>query len=164
MKTKSEFNAELESWFATPYRHGISRKGIGGGVDCVRFVVSMLEWLHGREASADCIPFDFPAQAAYCAKFPAIDVFNWMTNKYPNTIVYRKGRETEIPTIMPADVIVLEHSDEEPCHMMLGGFDGKVWHSSGWMHGGGVAWTGMTNKMLESVWCIWRIDEAANFR
>jgi len=164
MKSRSEFLAELHSWAETPYRHGISTKGPCGGVDCVRFVVSVLEWLHGRNPSAECIPFDFPAQAAYCSRFPAMELFKWMTDRYASTTVYRKGRDSSVPPIMPADVIVLEHSDDDPCHMMLGGVDGRVWHSSNWAHGGRVAWTGMTQQMLDSVWCIWRIEIAENLR
>lgn len=158
MRTKQDFIAELQSWHGTPYAHGVSIRG--QGVDCVRFVVSMLEWLHGREASADCIPFNFPAQAAFCAKFPALDVFNWMTARYPNRVVFRKGRDLEPPTIQPADVIVLEHSDDDPVHMMIGGFDGRIWHSNNWLHGGSVTWTGLTEQMRSSIWCIWRVDAA----
>jgi|LauGreDrversion4_2_1035121.scaffolds.fasta_scaffold07313_2 hypothetical protein len=163
MRTLAEFNDELQGWYATPYRHGISIKGSHGGVDCVRFVVSMLEWLHGRKADAGCIPFDFPASAAYVAKFPAVDVFNWMTDRYPCHVVYRKGRDSEMPELAPADVVVLEHTDEEPCHMMIAG-DGVIWHSNNWLHGGRVSWTGLTEKMRESVWCIWRVDAARSLR
>lgn len=156
MRTRAEFEAELQSWYGTPYAHGISIKGAHGGVDCVRFVVSMLEWLHGREASADCVPFNFPAQAAYCAKFPAYEVFRWMTTRYPHEMVFRKGRGDEVGKIGPSDVIVLEHADDEPVHMMMGGYDGKVWHSNNFLHGGSVTWTGLTGVMLDSIWCIWR--------
>jgi hypothetical protein len=158
MRTKEDFIAELQSWHGTPYAHGVSIRG--QGVDCVRFVVSMLEWLHGREASAECIPFNFPAQAAFCAKFPALEVFNWMNARYQNRVVFRKGRDSELPIIKPADVVVLEHSDDEPVHMMMGGFDGKVWHSNNWLHGGSVTWTGMTEQMRSSIWCVWRVDAA----
>lgn len=162
MRTKSEFLAELQSWHGTPYRHGVSIRG--QGVDCVRFVVSMLEWLHGREASANCIPFDFPAQAAYCAQFPAIEVFNWMTSRYPNHkggIVFRKGRDLEVPILQPLDVLVLEHTDDEPVHMMICGFDGRVWHSNNSSSGGRVSWTGLTEQMRSAIWCVWRVDAAA---
>ena len=158
MKTKSEILAELQSWHGTPYKHGVSVRG--QGVDCVRFVVSMLEWLHGREASADCIPFDFPAQAAYCAKFPATQIINWMTSRYPHHTVFRKGRDIEASAMQPLDVIVLEHTDDEPVHLMICGFDGRVWHSNNSGSGGSVSWTGLTEKMRSSIWCVWRVDAA----
>lgn len=157
MRTQDEFIAELKSWEGTPYAHGVSIRG--QGVDCVRFVVSMLEWMHGREATAECIPFNFPAQAAYCEVFPAKQLIGWMTERYGGEFIYRNSRkDAALPPIMPADVLVLEHTDDAPCHMMLGGVDGTVWHANN--AGGGcgtVCWTGLTDTMLDSMWCVWRV-------
>lgn len=162
MKTKEEFLVELESWRGTPYRHGVSKRQ--QGVDCVRFVVSMLEWLSGREANADVVPFNFAAQAAFCETWPAMQVFAWMNDRYPNTVVYRKGKHESLPPIAAGDVIVLEHFPDAPCHMMLGGYNKRIWHANNWSNGGCVSETGMTMTMMERVWCIWRVEAAGSLQ
>lgn len=156
MITRESIADELQTWKGTNYSHGVSVKQ--GGVDCVRFAVSMLEWAHGRIGNADCIPYDFTPQAAWSERWCAQKMYAWMSQRYPNTVVYKRKSGVPIPTIQPLDVLVLENSDDSPCHMMIGGLKGEIWHANSSATGGDVRWSGLTDLWQSKLLVIWRMN------
>lgn len=164
-RTKTEYLEFLDSWNNTPYRHDMCIKGSNGGVDCVRFVTAVCEWLHGRNDDANCFPFKFSRMAGWCEKLPGIQVLKWFTERYEiPTAIYQKNKGV-LPPILAGDLMVLDDAGDSPVHLMVGGYENTVWHSTEvnkFNHG--VRCTSVTKSLGSRIWRIWRINASSGLQ
>lgn len=110
----------LESWEGTPYVLGACQKQ--RGVDCVRFVASVIDELYGRRR-ADQIA-TLPPDAALHDRAGAIGAMKRILELYPCDPV-------EDSFIEPGDVFVTGAANGGPGHAMIAGNrQGELWHAS----------------------------------
>lgn len=127
MISLEQFEAELQSWHRTPYKDTMMRKGVG--VDCIRFVVAMADFIHGwNTSSLPKIPL-LPKQTALHSKLLAWDVVRWMEQRYPHKTKWSQGRNKDKPDVSPGDIICIKN-EVHPGHVLIAGTRKNVfWHS-----------------------------------
>lgn len=113
-----------------------------GGVDCVRFVVAVLDELFGI-APDEAIPV-LPKDTAWHNAAGVVRVVRALERRYPHEIVREGPAE-------PGDVLIARVSSGNPGHIgIVGPKPGTVWHSN---PGVGVAEVGFgVFERIENVW------------
>ena len=146
----------LDSWDGTPYMHNMSERGVG--VDCVRFAMAALDFLHGYE-KADDSP-SLPADTAANSLKVALEVVRYICRRYDHDVLFRSGDPASSIQLQPADVVVTLNDGKIPCHIMVGGVrPNTLWHST---HNvsrnglGGVTFTGLGWALQQGIYRIWR--------
>lgn len=120
--TLDEYESFLQSWNGVPYRDcGMTRQG----VDCFRFVVLVLDWLHGWDSSSLEEPPKLPKQTAHHDREKALDVVRWTRQRYPNELI----RVDDHYATRPGDVIVCKDKVNEGHGLIAGSRPNEVWHS-----------------------------------
>lgn len=99
---------ELESWEGTPYMAGQQRKG--EGVDCVRFVCAVLDFLGGTSTPLPSLPPD----TALHSRATAIAAMLRMRRLFEP--VEEPGR-----SVQPGDLVVVGPRDGGPGHALIVG-------------------------------------------
>jgi hypothetical protein len=128
LKDYGEF---LRGWNGVPYRDsGCSKQG----VDCFRFVILALDWLHGWEDGPSLSP-KLPRDIAQHDAYRAGLAVRWMLDRYPHREKWRRSDGGE-PKTSPGDV-VLVYNGSMPGHIMIcGDRPCELWHSlNGWHTG-----------------------------
>lgn len=105
------------SWKDTPYMHGQRRKG--AGVDCVRFVCSVLDELQQTQTDFSTLPPD----ASLHSRSGAIRGMLNIKRRFPCSAVRDKR-------IQPGDIVVVGPPSGGPGHAMLAGWKpNTLWHA-----------------------------------
>lgn len=109
----------------------------GGGVDCVRFVVAVLDELYGIGDDAEAVPV-LPPDASWHNPGGAARIARIIGRRYPNEEI-----TGDVLTIEPGDVLVMQVSSVpgSPGHIAIGGpRPNTIWHANPGM---GVAEAGI---------------------
>lgn len=111
---------EFEGWRGTPHRPGQKCKGVG--VDCVRFVVSVLESLTGRVSGDVKIPQD----ASMHNKAAASRALRLFLSSWPlHEDIKESGK------VQPGDVIIVGPPNGGPGHALIVGVQkNTLWHAA----------------------------------
>lgn len=122
---KAALERALARWDGTPYRVGQQAPavdGVGGGVDCVRFVCAVLDELLGRRTPITTLPQD----AALHARESAIAAMHQIRKLYlPNEPV-------EDGTVEPGDLLITAPPGGGPGHALIAGpRRWELWHATG---------------------------------
>ena len=159
--TLEEFEAELRSWDGVPYQDCGQTKG---GIDCLRFLIVIQDWLHGWDtAQLPPIPKK-PPQTAINDPRTAFEIVKWVSARYPNEKIWDHRQPKEDLQSGPGDVFVVRNQ-EHPGHALIGGLRPYTcWHATndlslkygGNVHETSVGWCFMTglvqvNRMKESL-------------
>lgn len=116
-KAMARLGQVLESWEGTPYMSGQRCRGVG--VDCVRFVVAVLDELTGRHTDIRTIPPDTCLHAPAKAREAAERL----------SLAFEADRVTD--ALEAGDVIVTGPVGGGPGHVMIVGHrKSEVWHAS----------------------------------
>lgn len=117
----SDFATFLETWRGVPYRDcGDTRQG----VDCLRFAIIVLDWLHGFDAKTlPPVPL-LPKQTAINNPKKAQDVVKFVRDRYKNVRVPVSYYESR-----PGDVIVCRNQIHEGHVLVAGPQRNVIWHS-----------------------------------
>lgn len=138
----------LESWAGTPYLPGCSARGRSGGVDCVRFVVGVLDELYGVRTPVERLP---PSTSLH-NRAAAMRAMRVMVQAWPCEVI----DPGEPP--MTTDVIILRHG-AGPGHVaILSPVPNVVWHST---YPSGVVKAGLGS--LGHVEAIFRLAELSRW-
>lgn len=144
---QTELDRVLQSWAHphTPWMAGQQLKGVG--VDCVRFVVGVMDELHGVNLPA--IP-RLPQDMSLHDRAGAMRVARAIEERYPHLVV-GDGR------LEPGDVLVRKiGAGGGPGHVMIMGVrPGEVWHATS---GVGVVRASMAFP-TDSLLHVWRPTE-----
>ena len=117
--------AEIESWEGTPYMAGQQAKG--AGVDCVRFVTSILDFLVGVKTDYSTLPAD----ASLHARDACIAGMLSIKRRYPCDTVFHSERMNAKRVVQPGDVVVVGAPQGGPGHaMIVGPRPNTLWHSA----------------------------------
>jgi cell wall-associated NlpC family hydrolase len=114
---------ELELWRGTPWVAGQQCRG--RGVDCVRFVVAVLDPLHRAESLAE-LP-RLPQDMAWHDREGAFRTALAIERRYPHTII-----DPRPELIEPGDVAIMRAGAKGgPGHALIAGVGGagELWHS-----------------------------------
>lgn len=138
----------LESWDGTPYLHGQSVKG--RGVDCVRFVASVLCEMDRRPlADLKRLPLDTSLHNPAMARAFFHDLLR----------TFAPTHRVEDGQMEPGDFIVMRRRERGPGHAIIVGPDeNTVWHSD---PGAGVCKTGLGVLFMNPLYeldCVVRIS------
>lgn len=131
-----ELDLILLGWEHTPYLVGQACKGEGGGVDCVRFVCSVLDELYGTDRVHEVKTL--PNDASMHTREGAFRVMRTIRE------LYAPNQPVEDGSLEPGDVVVVGPSNGGPGHAMIcGPRQNELWHSSvGGVHRTGIAFSG----------------------
>lgn len=117
---RARLEACLTSWRGTPHRPGQCVPGVG--VDCVRFVISVLETMSGRSLSKDV---RIPQDASFHNRELALGAMRIFLESWKDRIDVTGG------PYEPGDVLVVGPAAGGPGHAILVGPEPRtLWHSS----------------------------------
>lgn len=134
----------LAEWEGTPYFAGSGAKR--GGTDCVRFVVSVLDELLGRETpDIETLPED----VALHDRTAAIRGMKAIRRRYNGQTVV--GIDVE-----PGDVLVSGPAEGGPGHAMIVGPGRTLWHSTSAAGVARVGWSFANH--VHKVFRIYRLE------
>ena len=153
--TLEDYAAKLAEWENTPYRNTTMQCGFG--VDCVRFVVAIVDWLHGFQT--ECMPDVpvLPPQTSTHQPTLAWSVVRWLLQRYPQHETVWTPESDMFPVIEPGDIFCIR-TEENPGHAMIAGPKRNVlWHSMNSIHMRKVhpialSWCFMPKHELLRVW------------
>lgn len=112
--------AILESWRGTPYLELHSIKGPRGGVDCIRFVASVLSELYRIDPPR--LP-EIPAEAAFHDGRMVVRVVRAFLARFP--LAVRRGPEYGV-----GDVLLIDSGAQRwGGHLVIVGHDRRLWHA-----------------------------------
>jgi len=120
---QTHLQQSLERWRGTPWVAGQQLRGPRGGVDCVRFVVGVLDELFRLDLPN--IP-RLPQDMSLHDREGAMRVARAIEERYPHTLI------ESVFEIEPGDVIVLRTgAGAGPGHVLIAGSNPKqLWHAS----------------------------------
>ena len=127
MITLEQFEAELRSWERTPYKDTMMKKGVG--VDCLRFVLAMGDWLHGfNTAKMPRIP-KLPPQTSLHSETLAWKVVRKLQRRYEAETIWTNEDNAEtIPDLEPGNILCVKN-EIHPGHVLIAGTRKNViWH------------------------------------
>jgi len=146
----------LEAWLPTPYMHHLCARGIG--VDCLRFVVSALDYLHGTEHLPNCPTL--PRDTSFHRRELAFEVVRWVSRHYANDVMLRRRGNPYALDLQPGDVVVTNNDSNTPAHIMIGGPEKNIlWHSIDGCcaaTNGGVETTGLGWAISRGIYRVFR--------
>lgn len=134
-----DYSAKLAEWEGTPYRDTTMRCGVG--VDCVRFVVAIADWLHGFDTEALPPPPVLPRQTSLHNASLAWSVVRWLRERYkPNQTIWKPDDSSfPFPELRPGDILCVK-TEIHPGHAMIAGpRPNELWHSYNSLPRGGVS-------------------------
>ena len=142
----------LAEWKGTPYCPNARIKGRQGGVDCVRFVCSVLDEFLQREAEPI---YTLPPDAAMHTRAGALEVMRRIVRRYEPVTAVEDG------TIKPGDVVVVGHPEGGPGHAMIAGtVPNTLWQASTTcVHFTGLGLVAEQQKVFR----VYRIDEISKW-
>lgn len=139
-RAQAALGAVLKSWESTPYMPGQDVKGVG--VDCIRFVVKVMDELNGTTTEVRTLPGDV------CVHAPGI------AQAGLDRLVGQFGLLPAGPQIEPGDLLVTGPEGGGPGHVkIVGDRKNVLWHTSA--HGVcqvGIGMTGMLGGVLFAVY------------
>lgn len=156
--TQDEFREELLSWNGTPYQeNGCDRAGI----DCLRFIVLLQDWLHGWDTKKlPSIP-KRSGQISIHSPKEAFRIVKWMENRFPNEQVWENDGSAF--QLQAGDIVVVRNQ-VHPGHALLGGPDTNTcWHSlphPSLEHGGKVHQTSIGWCRMTGLVSVYRMKES----
>lgn len=130
----------LVSWSGTAYCSGQLCRGVAA--DCVRFVVGVMDEMHGYEALPPIKTL--PPDTALHDPRMAVRAVRAIAGRYPNDIV--RGDEVE-----PGDVMVVAVGHGPGHVVIVGPQRNTIWHCD---RGVGVSWTGF--EQFRRIMRVWR--------
>lgn len=123
MDWKVALEEEMQSWKGTKYSLGQRLKGVG--VDCVQFVIAVLDEMYGYEP----IAFRAPSDSAVHDRRFVMASYAFIAHRYPQSVL--RGAEPDT-----GDVVILRHRNaagagrRNPGHVGIVGMDRRVlWHA-----------------------------------
>ncbi len=139
-----KLNKELDEWLDTPYLAGSSAKGPQGGVDCIRFVCSVLDAMYGYQRE----PLDrLPGDVAMHDPARARAALRKMLRNYEPNIRVDDG------TIEPGDILVVSPERGGPSHAkIVSATPNKIYHATT----NGIRFTGILER-VGSPWAVYRV-------
>jgi cell wall-associated NlpC family hydrolase len=143
---QQHLQAVLESWAGTPWVAGQQLRGPHGGVDCVRFVVAVLDELHRMTRPAIR---RLPQDASVHDRLGMMAAARAIRQRYPHAVIAAGAGAIE-----PGDVVVMQAGAAGgPGHVAIAGPGGarELWHATS---GAGVVCTSAAAS-ANIVW-IWR--------
>lgn len=154
--TLQEYEDYLQSWQGVPYRDGgMSRQG----VDCLRFVVLVGDWLHGWDSSQMDKPPTLSKQTALHDGEMTLRVVRWTRQRYPNELI----RVDEHYETRPGDVVVCRNQVNPGHGLIAGSRPNELWHA---LNGSAVNQRGEVFKtnlgwcMAKGIVCAFRPTES----
>lgn len=159
--TLDEYAAELESWRNTRYvDSGDSKRGI----DCLRFMVRITDWLHGWDYHKLPPAPKKPPQTSIHDPKTAFRVVQWTRKRYaPNSIIWENNQQIDQQDLWPGDIIVVRNQ-LHPGHAVVGGVrHNTCWHSLpdiSLAHGGNVHETSIGWCNMIGVVAIFRCENS----
>jgi hypothetical protein len=142
----------LKEWEGVPYRDcGMSKQG----VDCLRFVVLVLDWLHGWDSTQMPLPPLLPRQTSLHSEMLVQDVVRFVRNRYPHSLLHPDSSYI----IHPGDVVVCRNEVHEGHALVGGSRPNEAWHSLSNV-GGGVSKTSLAWCRTIGISCIFRPTES----
>jgi len=158
--TEEEFDNELRSWEGTPYlENGCSRAGI----DCLRFIVLMQDWLHGWDTKKLSPIPQRSGQISIHAPKEVFKVIQWMQDRYPNEQVWDRKLDRSEFDLRPSDIVVVRNQIN-PGHALLGGVSKNTcWHAlphPSLKHGGNVHETSIGWCLTMGIVSVYRVKES----
>jgi len=133
MRSTAEYAAFLTSWEGVPYRDGGCTQQ---GVDCIRFAVIVLDWLHGLTGGAEACP-KLPKQTSLHNPQGAESVVSWLSARYLNNrrVGVCCGDQTYISKDLEAGSCAVLSCDsgwsqsKTPNHILVAGAEPyTLWH------------------------------------
>lgn len=123
--TSIEYAEHLETWRGVPYRDGgYDHRGI----DCVRFVVRIIDWLHGYDSMMMEDPPKLPKQIALHDPEKADNVVAWLRRRWANTCIWRSSFDAPLD-VQPGDLVIVKNQ-VHPGHALIAGPRRcELWHS-----------------------------------
>jgi hypothetical protein len=119
LEVQSKLDAELKSWLGTPYAIGQQCKGVG--VDCVRFVGAILDFMAGSVTPLDMLPPDVAFHDSEKAR-GALDKFRDL---------FRPMEIVRDWCVEPGDVVVVGPRSGGPGHGIIVGCRPGVTYEAG---------------------------------
>ncbi len=155
--TTDQYLQELNSWHNAPYVVGKRCKH--SGVDCVNFVVAMLDFLDQKKRE-ECTPLiELPQLLGYADSVSAIREIKTIVNNYEHTLV--NPRNLDPDDLKPGDALAL-NDGVDPVHMaIVGPQAATMWHScsSRTVRGQfGVRCVSISTALRSGIYRIWRLD------
>jgi hypothetical protein len=136
--TLEEYAAKLEEWRGVRYvDSGMSK----GGIDCLRFVIVIADWLHGWDTSRlPPIPKK-PKQTALHDPRTSFRIVKFVRARYPSEVVWHRKMLKEALDLKPGDCLLVRNQ-VHPGHGLIAGPEKNTcWHSinhPSLPHGGNV--------------------------
>lgn len=153
--TLEAYADKLKEWEGTPYKD--SSMKIQSGVDCVRFVVAVSDWLHGfRTEDMPPVPVR-PPQTSLHNPEEAWAVVRWLLRRYPMHETIWSGEMEGDPSFEPGDILCVR-TEENPGHAMIAGPESNVlWHANNsrrWkcVHPTAMSWCMMPGHKILRAW------------
>ena len=135
----------LHSWEGTPYMQNQAVRGVG--VDCIRFIASVLDELTGQLGEYKTLPADTSLHSPESA-YEVLQIFR---------DVYSPNRSIRDGCTQPGDVVVIGADNGAPGHGMIVGTEkNTMWHVT---RGPGVHKTGFAIAKGYRVFDIFRMQE-----
>jgi len=156
--TLEAYQAELETWVGTPYVPGQQKKG--SGIDCIRFVFSMLDWLYEFENPTKCPRL--PSQVGMNNKPLAMTGLKAAFKAYKPEVLWNNINPTRLMPEYPepGDVMIIRRGDNSPAHSLIAGTRRNIlWHcdyARGMDGNGGVMETSYGFAQQLGIMRIWR--------
>ncbi len=122
-----QFETELRGWERTPYKDTMMQRGVG--VDCVRFVVAIADFIHGYDTEALPAVPELPPQASLHSETLAWKVVRWLQRRYPTKTIWScEKNANDIPDVTPGCILCVKNQ-VHPGHALIAGPRKNVlWH------------------------------------
>lgn len=158
--TLDEYRDYLQSWDGVRYKtFGCSRSGI----DCLRFIIVVQDWLHGWDTDAlPAIPQPSNQIALHDAR-ATFRIIRWVSDRYPNDTIWNRKQSRETLVLSPGDILVARNQIY-PGHALIGGpMRNTCWHAlpdSSLPHQGCVHMTGIGSAFNAGLIKVSRMKES----
>jgi len=155
--TKHGYLDELKSWDSSPYVVG--SRGKSCGVDCVNFVVAMLDFLDQKKPCDFTPVIKLPKLLGYSDSISSIREIKTIVNNYEHVLVDPVNLDPD--DLKPGDALAI-NDGVDPVHMaIVGPQRATLWHScsSRTVRGQfGVRCASISTALHSGIYRIWRLN------
>ena len=146
MAIEARISAELDGWLGTPYAAGCAAKGIGGGVDCIRFVCAAMDALYGfRREPIDRLPHDVALHNPTAANAALRKIIR----------MYEPCVHVEDGSLEPGDVVIVSLGGGGPSHAKIADTRrNTLYHATA----DGICMTGILEQE-GTPWAVYRVQD-----
>ncbi len=152
--TLEEYASKLASWRGTRYVDSGCTKG---GIDCLRFAVLIMDWLHGWDTDMMPPAPKLPPQTAIHDPKSVFKILDWIRDRYsPNHLSWKKNQPIDEQDLWPGDLIACRNQVHPGHAVVAGPRHNTCWHSlpdislkhGGNVHETSIGWCNMIGVTL----------------